>query len=68
MTAEAVIRRQGMEALIDSLGRVDAERFITSIIREPFDYTVWQGNLFDGMTVEELSAKAQAYCSAQKST
>jgi hypothetical protein len=50
-----------MEALLDRLGRVDAERFITSIIREPFDYTEWQRKLFDGLSVEELSAKAQAY-------
>ncbi|MDR1421775.1 MAG: hypothetical protein LBI64_02800 [Coriobacteriales bacterium] len=61
MTTEAVLRREGMEALLDRLGRVDAERFITSIIREPFDYTEWQRKLFDGLSVEELSAKAQAY-------
>ena len=42
MTADAVLRKEGMEALLDRLGRVDAERFITSIIREPFDYTEWQ--------------------------
>jgi hypothetical protein len=50
-----------MEALLEKLGRVDAERFITSIIREPFDYTEWQHKLFDGLSVEELSAKAQDY-------
>jgi hypothetical protein len=50
-----------MEALLDRLGRVDAERFIASIIREPFDYTEWQRKLFNDLSVEELSAKAQAY-------
>jgi len=62
MTSEAVLRRKGMEALIERLGSIDAERFITSIIREPFDYTEWQCDLFDGLSVEELSARAQAYC------
>jgi hypothetical protein len=61
MTAEALLRKRGMEALLDKLGRVDAERFITSIIREPFDYTEWHRDLFEGLSVEELSAKAQAY-------
>jgi hypothetical protein len=61
MTTDAVLRKEGMEALLDRLGRVDAERFITSIIREPFDYTEWQRKLFNDLSVEELSAKAQAY-------
>jgi hypothetical protein len=55
MYAEAIIRNKGMRALIDSLGKVDAERFITSIIREPFDYTEWQHDLFENLSVRELS-------------
>jgi hypothetical protein len=55
MYAEAVIRDKGMRALIESLGKVDAERFITSIIREPFDYTEWQRDLFENLSVRELS-------------
>ena len=58
MTTEAVLRRAGMEALIERLGSVDAERFITSVIREPFDYTEWQRDLFSGLSVRELSAEA----------
>jgi hypothetical protein len=61
MATDAVLRKEGMEALLDRLGRVDAERFIASIIREPFDYTEWQRKLFGDLSVEELSAKAQAY-------
>ena len=60
MYAEAVIRNKGMKALVDSLGKVDAERFITSIIREPFDYTLWQSDLFDNLSVQELSDLATA--------
>jgi len=51
-----------MECLIDNLGEVDAERFITQIIREPFDYTKWQKNLFPGMSVEEVFKEATDYC------
>ena len=55
MQSEAVIRSEGMKLLIKGLGRVDAERFITSIIKEPFDYTEWQSSLFEGMSVRTLS-------------
>jgi hypothetical protein len=52
----------GMRCLIDALGEVGAERFITQIIREPFDYTKWQKSLFAGMSVDEISAAAARYC------
>jgi hypothetical protein len=55
MYAEAILRGKGMRALIDNLGKVEAERFIASIVREPFDYTEWQGGLFEGLSVRELS-------------
>jgi hypothetical protein len=55
MYAEAKLRSKGMRVLIDNLGRVEAERFIASIIREPFDYTEWQSDLFEGMSVRKLS-------------
>ena len=58
MYTDTVLRNQGMRILIQSLGNVDAERFITLISREPFDYTEWQRNLFEGMSVRELSKKA----------
>jgi hypothetical protein len=58
MFTEKVLRKKGMEVLIDKLGRVEAERFISLIIREPFDYTEWQRDLFDEMTVKELSNEA----------
>ena len=44
MTAitDTEVRIKGMEALIAALGEVNAEKFITLIMREPFDYTEWQ--------------------------
>ena len=62
--SETIIMERGMRSLVDSLGEVDAERFITRLIREPFDYTKWQRNLFDGMGIEEISGEAVAYCKA----
>ena len=58
MYAEMALRRKGMKTLINHLGKVDAEKFISLIIREPFDYTEWQKNLFSDLSVKELSNQA----------
>jgi len=58
MYAEMALRDEGMKILINKLGYVEAERFISLIIREPFDYTEWQRDLFNEMSVKELSSIA----------
>lgn len=35
---------KGIEALISLLGEVQAQRFVSLNLREPFDYTEWQKN------------------------
>jgi len=55
MNTEMTLRNEGMKVLINKLGHVEAERFISLIIREPFDYTEWQRGLFDDMSIKELS-------------
>ena len=55
----------GMKHLSEKLGPVEAERFISLISRESFDYTKWRkDNLFMGMSVKEISADAKKYCDA----
>jgi hypothetical protein len=49
------IKLQGIEALISSLGEVQAERFISLILRAPFDYTEWQKKLWTDKSIEEIS-------------
>ena len=59
MITDTVLKRKGMDILSESLGLVDAERFISLILREPFDYTEWRkNNLCVEMTVEEISKEA----------
>jgi len=55
---DSVLRSEGMSILLEKLGKVDAERFISLLIKEPFDYTKWQSDLMQGMSVKELSSKA----------
>jgi hypothetical protein len=53
---------KGYEHLTEKLGLVDAERFIALIISEPFNYTEWRKeNLFEGLTIRELSKKAMEH-------
>ena len=58
MKTDTEIKLQGMEALIQSLGEVEAERFISLMGREPFDYTRWQRTLWALKTWDELSQQA----------
>ncbi len=60
MRTDAEVRIHGLRALVDSLGSVEAERFIALILREPFDYTKWQGQLWPDKRVEEISKAAMA--------
>ena len=55
------ILNRGMECLTESLGVVEAEQFISVIIREKFDYTKWQRQYFDALPDGEFAAKAKEY-------
>jgi len=60
MIADSEIRLKGIQALMDVLGEVQAERFISLVMREPFDYTLWQRQLWVDKTVEEISHQAMS--------
>lgn len=67
MITDQEIRLNGMQSLIQSLGEVQAERFISLIQRDNFDYTQWQRQLFDGIGIEELSQQADDYSKSKES-
>jgi len=58
MRTDTIIRTEGTQILMKNLGLVDAERFIALMQREPFDYTKWQENLFEDMSIDEISKNA----------
>jgi len=62
MRTDSVVRTEGMSVLLDRLGRVDAERFISLILREPFNYTTWRENLNnEPISLRELSRQAMEH-------
>jgi hypothetical protein len=61
MITDTEIRTKGLEALINALGEVDAERFISLVMREPFDYTKWHRSLWADESVTEISKHAMQF-------
>jgi len=61
MITDTEIKIKGINALVNELGDVMAERFISLILKEPFDYTKWQKQLFNQTDVDSISKKAMEY-------
>ena len=61
MSTDTEVRIRGLRALVDALGPVEAERLITLILREPFDYTSWQRQLWAEKSLDELSKAAMEW-------
>jgi hypothetical protein len=62
--------RQDAQCLVGGaieFGAVDAERFISMIKRDTFDYTEWRRGLWEGKTIEEIHAAATAFETGNKS-
>ena len=58
MKTETEIRMDGMNALIQALGLVEAERFLMVISRERFNYTEWRRTGLPDLPIEELARLA----------
>lgn len=61
VTSTAEIMNRGMKCLTEQMGIVEAEQFISTIIREKFDYTKWQREYFDAKTPKEISSEASDF-------
>ena len=55
---DTILKQSVMKHLIATFGHIQTERFISLMSKEPFDYTKWQEDLYENMTVRELSMKA----------
>lgn len=55
---ETEIKVKGMEVLHKHLGMVEAERFVSLIQRESFDYTSWRQGLLTDLNIDDLNKLA----------
>ena len=60
-TATATIMNDGINCLVERLGIIETEIFISQIIREPLDYTKWQKEHYADMSVSEINRRAVEY-------
>jgi hypothetical protein len=58
LITDTEIKIKGVRVLVEHLGEVEAERFISLMMREPFDYTTWQRTLLIDKTLTEISRSA----------
>ena len=58
MITDEQLKIEGLKALTEALGDVQAEKFIALVIRSPFDYTKWQKKLWAERSVKEISDAA----------
>ena len=55
------IMDRGINCLLEKMGVIETERFISAINREKFDYTEWQRQRFNNMSSDEFNEAAVAY-------
>ena len=67
MRNTAAILTDGMDYLLEKLGTLETEIFISHIVRESFDYTSWQKEHYAAISVNELNKKAVEYAKANSS-
>jgi len=61
MRSTTLIRKEGMESLIKTLGVLETEIFISSLLRDSFDYTEWQREYFSNVTLNDFLSNALAF-------
>lgn len=61
MRIDTEVRVKGIETLIHAMGEVDAERFISLLMREPFDYTVYQRSMLKDVSLQDVSKMAMEH-------
>lgn len=68
MMTDTEIKVKGMKALSNDLGLVEAERFVSLIQRDRFDYTKWRQDLFQGMSGDQISKLATEFAKKSEGT
>jgi len=57
----AVIMEKGINVLLKNLGVLDTEQFISTLLKEPFDYTQWSRKYYEDVDLHEFNMRAVEY-------
>ena len=66
MMADVELQKKGIQILSDTLGIVEAERFIYLMLKDPIDYTSWRQEFFKDLKREEFLNESEKFWSARK--
>lgn len=66
MKTDSELKIEGFKVLSQYLGMVEAERFISLIQHEKFDYTKWRQDLFSNLNGREISKQAMDFQNSLK--
>ena len=58
---ETILREKAIKILIDNIGIIDTERFVSIISREPQNYTESRDKIFEGMSLDEIYNEAKEF-------
>ena len=58
MRSDSLLRYEAMNILMLNLGIVDAERFISMVKRDTFDYTEWRRGQWNDQSIDEIFSEA----------
>ena len=61
MDSTAVIMEKGINILLENLGVLETEQFISTLLKEPFDYTEWSRGHYAGVDLHEFNMRAVEY-------
>ena len=60
MRSTAAVMEEGMSVLLENLGVLDTELFISTLLKEPFDYTVWRRTHYTDLDIDPAEFNRQA--------
>jgi len=61
MNSTTAIMEKGTNALLETLGVLGTEKFISTLLKEPFDYTEWSREYFANYDPEQFINEAIEY-------
>lgn len=60
MRSTAAVMDEGITVLLKSLGVLDTELFISTLLKEPFDYTEWRRKHYVDIDIDPVEFNRQA--------
>jgi len=61
MSSTTIIMEKGINVLLENLGVIDTEQFISTLLKDPFDYTEWSRKHYADVDLHGFNMRAVEY-------